>query len=66
MSGVAPLSYTTIQAWAELKGIHYLSPLEVEGLVLLDTALFGNIKTKKDEDEENPETALPREYPQWS
>lgn len=36
--GVAPLSYTTIEAWSRLSG-NEVDPHEVEALMLLDAAL---------------------------
>lgn len=38
MGGVAPLGYTTIDAWSRLTGIQ-LEPYEVDALILLDAVL---------------------------
>jgi hypothetical protein len=38
MDGVAPLSYGTVKAWAELMDIHP-TPLEVQALIILDSVI---------------------------
>ena len=37
---LAPLSYTTIQAWAALMDTGTLHPLEIEALIMIDSAMF--------------------------
>jgi hypothetical protein len=39
MSGLLPLSFTTIAAWSELKGVS-VEPHEVDALIQLDSAML--------------------------
>lgn len=60
MSGVAPLTYTTVEAWARLKDIGELHPMEVEALLLFDSILLTRKETTGGE-----ESNLPKEPPKW-
>jgi hypothetical protein len=50
MAGLNPLTFQTIEAWARLTG-RSLLPQEVEGLILLDSALRPVEEKKPDPDE---------------
>ena len=63
MSGAAPLSYQTIETWARLMDIGKLSPLEVEALILLDTAFIPEDETAKDGEVILPSSSVSRPWP---
>jgi hypothetical protein len=48
MDGLAPLSYATIAEWSRLKGVPIL-PIEVEALMLLDSAMLYPGEPEKDD-----------------
>lgn len=56
MTAIAPLTYTTIKAWAELMRI-ILQPHETEALIMLDTAFV--YKDEEEDEEEKPLTETP-------
>lgn len=58
MAGINPLTFEAIEAWARLHGCAP-SPLEVEGLLMLDSALRPSPAEDKQEAEE------PRITPAW-
>ena len=58
MAGLNPLSYETIDAWGRLTD-RQPTPTEVEGLILLDTALRSEAKA------EEPEPDTPTPAPAW-
>lgn len=62
MAGVAPLSYTEVAAWAQLKGLT-LEPYEVHALFVLDAALSaaGEIE---DEGEDEPRSTSVAAWPE--
>ena len=58
MAGLNPLTFQTLEAWARLTD-RCLLPHEVEGLILLDSALRP-VEDKKPEEPEEPE-----DIPAW-
>ena len=55
MAGVAPLSYTNVEAWMRLMDIS-LEPYEIDALMVLDAAMIaGRSKRGTDEEEESQE-----------
>ena len=52
LGGLSPLSYDTIDAWARLNGL-WPSPLEVDALIMLDSAMRVTPKTSEDKDAED-------------
>jgi len=63
MSGLNPLTYTTIESWQRSMDIQELSPMEVEALLILDAARMFEYTPEADKEEEAP--IVPRVYPQW-
>ncbi len=62
MGGAAPLSYSTVEAWAKLTG-HRPLPYEVEALMVLDAAMMskGDVATSDEADE--PEQVVTPAWP---
>jgi hypothetical protein len=60
LGGIAPVSYSVIEAWMRLKDIGLLEPYEIEALVMLDATLLSD---------EEPDKADPIKLPgsthQW-
>lgn len=48
MSGLAPLSYSTIVDWMRLKGV-VVAPEEIDALLLLDSAMIAPGEPEKDD-----------------
>jgi hypothetical protein len=59
MGGLAPLSYSEVEAWARLMDIKDLDPLEVEALVILDSAMLTDEEPVKDE------PVILKDRPKW-
>jgi hypothetical protein len=47
MSGLAPLTYSTLESWMRLKGV-VLEPYEVEALMAIDMAMMPDMDAKKE------------------
>ena len=62
MAGMAPLSPVTIRAWAELMDIGEITPLEIEGLLVLDGAM---VPPSEDETAKREHVILPSARPSW-
>jgi hypothetical protein len=60
MGGVSPLTYSTIEAWADLMGIELLDTLEVEALLILD----GVMLTEEGEPAKD-DTPILKQRPSW-
>jgi len=62
MSGLAPLSHQEIEAWQRLHEIE-LTPLEVEALIAVDSALISASAPEEAETEEASESPPPSRWP---
>lgn len=67
MSGIAPLSYATVDGWIKLMDIQDVEPYHVEALMILDAAMLADPEKVEKEEEgfDDDGVVEPRVFAPW-